>query len=393
MGSAKWLMAQPEEPEGNHWIERAVNTTVVCDTPGCTGRSSLQAYDPATEEARLCKLNIHVHPTDFDDEYGKEPIDLWKVNGYSVKSQCDPMARGCNATAWRPLYSCLREMNVDHLVEPDKGSMVIEGKLDKMVDECPYNGNYLSAVAAVTCLVREIPTIYAARNNVPLKSAAPPLGPDPTIGIKPLVVNAELGCSTPGCSNVTTFYVDPTIAFYGGKCLLDVELTQTDFDSGATETLEFIALKGLGNLSADVQPGRNPCNEEWGYSATGRVSADVNYTIAKGVDVTKDVLKGAIGAVGVLQLEGKISEMVDECGYDGHLLLHAMATVTCTPPANMTAPAAPAEEAAAAGAAPTAGKELPFGTLDEPGIESPGHTLREKLLDMPYNARNAGKDR
>jgi len=372
------VLAQPEVPVGNKWIERAINTTVVCATPGCTGRSSLQAYNPKTEEGRFCRLNIAVHPTDFDDDYDTEPIDLWVVNGYGARSKCDPMARGCNATAARPLYSCLRELDVDHVVDPSKGNMVIEGRLNKMVDECPYNGNFLSAVAVVTCLVRGIPEVYAESHGLPLTSSGGPYSSSDTEALEGFTVETVLACDAPGCKNLTTFYVNPTVAFYGGTCTMDVVLDQTDFDDStySSEFLEYIELKGYGNLSGTVFPGKNPCNEE--YAGMKVAASDRNYTVATGIDVTEAVLKGDVGIVGTLQLEGKISDMVDECAVDGKWLLHASAKVTCSPKPDMSV----AETAAAVEVAKsldTGSSRLPWGSQDQEGLETPGHVLAKKL--------------
>lgn len=376
--SAQWVLAQPEVPVGNKWIERAINTTVVCATPGCTGRSSLQAYNPKTEEGRFCRLNIAVHPTDFDDDYDTEPIDLWVVNGYGARSKCDPMARGCNATAARPLYSCLRELDVDHVVDPSKGNMVIEGRLNKMVDECPYNGNFLSAVAVVTCLVRGIPEVYAESHGLPLTSSGGPYSSSDTEALEGFTVETVLACDSPGCKNLTTFYVNPTVAFYGGTCTMDVVLDQTDFDDStySSEFLEYIELKGYGNLSGTVFPGKNPCNEE--YAGMKVPASDRNYTVATGIDITEAVLKGNVGLVGTLQLEGKISDMVDECAVDGKWLLHVSAKVTCSPKPDMSV----AETAAAVEVAKsldTGSSRLPWGLQDQEGLETPGHVLAKKL--------------
>mmetsp|Transcript_124435 Transcript_124435/g.387426 ORF Transcript_124435/g.387426 Transcript_124435/m.387426 type:complete len:302 (-) Transcript_124435:867-1772(-) len=63
------------------WQERAVNTTLECDTVGCTGVSMMQAFDPAKEEVRHCKLSVFLHPTDFDDQYSGERLTWVRVNG------------------------------------------------------------------------------------------------------------------------------------------------------------------------------------------------------------------------------------------------------------------------------------------------------------------------
>jgi hypothetical protein len=279
------------------------------------------------------------------------------------------MARGCNATASRPLYSCLRELDVDHVVDPSKGSMVVEGRLNKMVDECPYNGNFLSAVAVVTCLVRGIPEVYAASHGVPLTTAGGPYNSAGTEEMKEFTVSAKLMCDAPGCQNETTFYVNPTVAYYGGKCSMDVVLDQTDFDDStySSEFLEYIELKGYGNLSSgSLFPGKNPCNEE--FAGMKVPASHRNYTVATGIDVTQAVLKGNVGLVGTLQIEGKISDMVDECAVDGKWLLHATAEA--------------AEEAAAVQTAAeldSGSHRLPWGRQDQEGIETPGHILAKKL--------------
>ncbi|CAK0911514.1 unnamed protein product, partial [Prorocentrum cordatum] len=47
--------------------------------------------------------------------------------------------------------------------------------------------------------------------------------------------------------------------------MMDVVLDQTDFDDSKykSEFVEYIELKGYGNLSAEFFPGKNPCNEEF----------------------------------------------------------------------------------------------------------------------------------
>jgi len=129
-----------------------VNSTIACAKPGCVANTMLQAFDPNTEIARACRMSVWVHPTDFDNSWGYERIIEWMVNGRLARSTCNPGMRMCNSTS-RPLFTCMHSVPVDHVLDRD-GRLLITGKLGSMVDECPYNGNLLSAVASITCLVR-----------------------------------------------------------------------------------------------------------------------------------------------------------------------------------------------------------------------------------------------
>ncbi|CAE7334939.1 unnamed protein product [Symbiodinium sp. CCMP2456] len=136
------------------WVQRAVNTSLLCKEAGCTATSKLQVFDPRQEEAQLCRLTIEVHPTDYDNLWSKEFVRIWKINEHLATARCDPHALGCNASAWRPLVPCLQDLNVDHLLA-ETGSLLIEGSINKMVDECPYHGYLLNGVAVVTCMARK----------------------------------------------------------------------------------------------------------------------------------------------------------------------------------------------------------------------------------------------
>mmetsp|Transcript_79028 Transcript_79028/g.189824 ORF Transcript_79028/g.189824 Transcript_79028/m.189824 type:complete len:639 (-) Transcript_79028:117-2033(-) len=136
------------------WVQRAVNTSLLCKEAGCTATSKLQVFDPQQEEAQLCRLTIEVHPTDYDNLWSKEFVRIWKINEHLATARCDPHALGCNASAWRPLVPCLQDLNVDHLLA-ETGSLLIEGSINKMVDECPYHGYLLNGMAVVTCMARK----------------------------------------------------------------------------------------------------------------------------------------------------------------------------------------------------------------------------------------------
>lgn len=145
----------PTESSGERypgWQERAVNTSFACEAPGCTARASLQAFDAAKEAARHCRLNVYVHPTDYDDDYSKEVVEFVSANGKVLTRNVNPNARGCNTTTQRPLYPCVNDFHVDAIID-STGTLVVEAKNSLMVDECPYEGHLLSGLAIVTCLV------------------------------------------------------------------------------------------------------------------------------------------------------------------------------------------------------------------------------------------------
>eukprot|EP00913_Durusdinium_trenchii_P035973 g33657.t1 len=116
---------------GDSWVQRAVNTSLLCKEAGCTASSKLTVFDPKKEETQRCRLSIHVHPTDYDNQWGQEFIKLWKVNDHMATAMCLPNALGCNASAWRPLIPCLQDLSVDHLLAESGGSLSIQGSINK----------------------------------------------------------------------------------------------------------------------------------------------------------------------------------------------------------------------------------------------------------------------
>lgn len=330
-GFGREMLPYPDTPrramqDGDAWTERAVNTTVECADIGCTANSTLTAYDASAEQAQNCRLTIGVHPTDFDDDWGREKIDQWTVNGFLVKAMCDPRARGCNASAARPLYTCVNDLGVDHILD-SAGSLSISGTINRLVDECPYNGNLLSAVATVTCLVRPIPP--APTTAAPALQAEAPAQQV----ARTAMANVTLSCSAPGCNASTVLDLDPAIAMLGGQCLMNISVAQTDFDDdlGLPEQLDFLALEGVGNLTLS-QPTQNPCNSE--YAGNPLPEDQRTHMVVTDENVTGALLAMPAGSI---RLTGKISDQVDECASNGKLL-DAVIQVRCTLP----------EEAAAA---------------------------------------------
>uniref|UniRef100_A0A7S1SAN3 Uncharacterized protein n=1 Tax=Alexandrium catenella TaxID=2925 RepID=A0A7S1SAN3_ALECA len=321
LGSAKRLV---REEYGDLWVERSVNTTIKCPTRGCMGRSMLQAFDPSTEEATNCHLNVLVFPTDFDNRHSRENIEFWRVNGFVVQSECSVGESGC--TARRPLVSCLRDFSVDDLIDGN-GAMLLEGKLNGMVDECPYEGNLLSSVAQVTCLVRQKADM---RPSPPTPAPPPELSDEAQEILKTCrLYSTPLRCREPGCTAETALTVNPTMAYFGGTFTMNITFVITDFDqSESEEQIDFVSLEGRGTLAEKVTPNRNqcPCN-------TGLLDASVSretFRVVQEVDVTKEVLKAK-----PLKVMAKISELVDECASNGYLL-DGIVEVACTPPDNFT---------------------------------------------------------
>lgn len=324
------------------WQEKSVNTTITCATPGCNAWSALQLYDPNVEEARLCKVSVDVHPTDYDDDWSREHIAYWSFNKYIITRQCNPRARGCNSTADRPLYPCVNSFPVDSLMAKTPGKVVIEGQNTPMVDECPYNGNLLSAVAMGTCMVRKLTTTTTTT------AAAAAL-----FTIAGLHGSQSMMCNTPGCAASMIVRVSPALALNGGKCLMDVSIAQTDFDDdlGEPEKVEWLMLEGT-NLTTKMEkdsrapevnkkkaasqfgPGKNPCTMR--YMNQTLTEADEKFLAIKSYDVTKLITQTR--PLGALHVSAKISPHVDECGYKGNLL-YAEATIKCTPPKKYAAKA------------------------------------------------------
>eukprot|EP00930_Biecheleria_cincta_P034990 TRINITY_DN24109_c0_g1_i1.p1 TRINITY_DN24109_c0_g1~~TRINITY_DN24109_c0_g1_i1.p1 ORF type:complete len:526 (-),score=87.55 TRINITY_DN24109_c0_g1_i1:19-1596(-) len=304
---------------GQEWNQRAVNTTVRCKEVACTAKSLLQVFDPQQEEAKFCRLNVEVHPTDYDNEWSHEFIKVWKLNGRVASSHCNLEARGCNASASRPLIPCVQDLEVDHLLAP--GSLVIEGSINKMVDECPYEGYLLSAVATVTCMTRK-------KLAEPLKGQnMTNSGHDDDARRTGTHAKATLQCDKPGCESWTHIQLLPEF-LHNLTCLMNITVQQTDFDetAGVPEEIEFITLgdgHSSSNISTNVKPGRNPCTEEY---TTGKPAKNRTFAVVTNKDITKEVLAQPSG---YLHIGGKISSQVDECA-SNDMLFDGLVEVACT---------------------------------------------------------------
>lgn len=308
------------------WEQRIVNTTISCAEAGCTATASLQAFDGATEKGKDCRLDLHIHPTDFDDQYSGERLSYIMVNGVLASTDCFPMVSGCNASTQRQMFSCLTDMNLDNIIQAD-GSLEVETKISEVVDECPYNGNLLSGVPTVTCLVstkESPPPSLVVAGAAPVQPTSP--GVPPSMALPYVTATVPLRCPERGCTALAD--VELAVALLPVKtCLMDVVLYQTDFDGleGTDELVEFIKL-GSGNtsktLATDVKPGGNPCRQMW-KDGTTRTEAELEFHVLEKEDVTEDALGGTLRVV------AKISDNVDECAHNGYLL-NGYVTVNCT---------------------------------------------------------------
>mmetsp|Transcript_7994 Transcript_7994/g.17822 ORF Transcript_7994/g.17822 Transcript_7994/m.17822 type:complete len:554 (-) Transcript_7994:106-1767(-) len=293
------------------WEQRTRTAKLACPERGCSATATIQAFDSSTEEASLCKLTVGVHATDFDDEYSREYVEYISANGALANTRCDPMASECRDIALieRPLYPCVTDFVIDRIISLD-GSVNISGKISEMVDECPVEGNLFSAVANVTCFVRPRRSMNL---TAPEQVASNLLSGNQT---------ALLTCQERGCSAKTHVVMNYEAIQNASSCLLNVRLYQTDYDNdhGSVETVEWIQVDGTV-VASDMVPGRNPCKEKF---MGIEVPDEPWVNIVKDKDVTDQVRE-----LGYVEVQAKISDMVDECGKDG-FLFYAEANVACT---------------------------------------------------------------
>jgi hypothetical protein len=310
---------QPTEQDGrwyqDGWEERSVNTTLTCNTPGCCNSSMLTLFDAKTEDASHCRLSVFVHPTDYDQNDEREYIEFLKVNEQLVMNNFSPQARGClESTVPEPLYPWVNALDVDKVVDTN-GGVVIHAKNSLYVDECPTrDGNLLSAVAIATCMVRK---------KQSLLEAPPPPAQNQYISSEMLV------CKDPGCTAETTLIATPRDVT-GKKltCTMDIMLFHTDFD-GADEQVEFIEVGGC-TVATNLTNGMNPCNIASSASATTNLTNGSNLVqIEQSIVIISNYDVTALAEnSGMIQVRGKINDMVDDCPYQENLLA-ANVTIRC----------------------------------------------------------------
>lgn len=327
------------------WAERRRSAAIACQAPGCTGSATLEVFN-ASEEHRGCVLSIAIHPTDFGDEFSTEVVEWFSANGRIVSKNCNPKVSGCNPLEAAQLFSCASEVNVDHLLN-GSGTLEVAGKLSPMVDECPVDGNLLSGVVTMRCLVRPRQKV-----DSPLP---PPQWPMPEPPKNETRASATLRCRTPGCEAISEIALTPPAG--NATCWLALRIRQTDFDGevvsadGVEEEVEWVRIDNR-TVRSHSKPGRNPCKEAKNRSLT---QADgVFFSLLQGEDVTEKAMRGPFN------VSVKISDMVDECGSPEGDLLDAIATVTCNtlPPSasvNVTGARRPASGVAGTSGAASAG--------------------------------------
>eukprot|EP00419_Tripos_fusus_P053867 CAMPEP_0172814300 /NCGR_PEP_ID=MMETSP1075-20121228/11162_1 /TAXON_ID=2916 /ORGANISM="Ceratium fusus, Strain PA161109" /LENGTH=563 /DNA_ID=CAMNT_0013654089 /DNA_START=18 /DNA_END=1709 /DNA_ORIENTATION=- len=304
------------------WPTSLHNTTLRCKDPGCIANSSLEVKGKAGEQLEKCRLSIHVHPTDFDDEYSREYVELLSVNGRSMTTRCFPKAHGCNGVNGQELVPCLKDYPLEGLLGPDK-KLSISGRLSPMVDECPFEGHLLNGVVRVDCLVQP-PWLARRRASASPQQWGRVIQPPATNG------TAMLQCKRPGCAANATIHLSKNIG-PNATCKLTLTVNQTDFDGDLKQVEEIEWVKLDGNITLQHKsPGKNPCKHR-----NGTKILRGPYVLLNGTDVTQ------AAADGVIEIAAKISHMVDECGSNG-FLLDAKATVLCTsPPVRVPAPGPP----------------------------------------------------
>eukprot|EP00747_Dinoflagellata_sp_TGD_P165166 gnl/TRDRNA2_/TRDRNA2_186090_c0_seq1.p1 gnl/TRDRNA2_/TRDRNA2_186090_c0~~gnl/TRDRNA2_/TRDRNA2_186090_c0_seq1.p1 ORF type:complete len:543 (-),score=88.16 gnl/TRDRNA2_/TRDRNA2_186090_c0_seq1:508-2136(-) len=301
---------------GDGWQMKTVNKTISCKESGCEADATVDVFDAKTEEGKLCTVNLHVHPTDYDDDHSREHIELVTLNGFIADTTCSPKLKTCNTTEQeRDTFLCLSDYPADQILNKS-GSIKVHSKISTMVDECPYNDNMFSGIISVTCAVKQLSTDleYAQASSV-AKTAK-----------KTVSGHASLSCSKPGCVASTFINIDADELDMENKtCKLTINITQTDFDDTDSEVVEFVAIEekdgSMSNLTTSEKPGKNPCSAK--QKGTPLADNEKIFTIVQEHDVTARAQAGSIF------ISAKLSDMVDECDSDGKLL-DGQAYVECT---------------------------------------------------------------
>merc|ERR1719313_80282 len=320
-----------------YWEERSVNTTLSCKEPGCTATALLKApFDPLMEVTKDCKLSIGFHPTDFDDGANGEEVQWIRVNDHTVSTKCQPQASGCNYSSANTLLPCVDALPVNRQPSwmegiykeyheyqptgllPHSGLLNISAKISDVVDECAYEGNMLSAVSMMTCLVA--PKFM----SLPGQAAPTPLSWSHGFWRREekCAATMPLQCPSRGCAAEISMGMHSDCVKAANNCTLSIKVNQTDFDNseGTREMIEYIKVQGA-EVATDLRPGQNPCKAKW--RGTPLSPSSLTYDALVDYDVTDAVKRGT------LIVEGKISKFVDECASNGYMF-DALATVTCS---------------------------------------------------------------
>eukprot|EP00747_Dinoflagellata_sp_TGD_P059647 gnl/TRDRNA2_/TRDRNA2_151662_c0_seq1.p1 gnl/TRDRNA2_/TRDRNA2_151662_c0~~gnl/TRDRNA2_/TRDRNA2_151662_c0_seq1.p1 ORF type:complete len:567 (+),score=103.73 gnl/TRDRNA2_/TRDRNA2_151662_c0_seq1:218-1702(+) len=127
-------------------------------------------------------------------------------------------------------------------------------------------------------------------------------------------VNTTLVCPKPGCRGSSAVQIFNGLTERAKHCKLSFDVTPTDFEEDhSDEYVDWITVNGA-IVSTQCKPKSHGCSPE--------AQAPLHRCI---MDLPLDHL---ITQSGVLNLEAKISDTVDECPYQGNYL-HAVPMVTC----------------------------------------------------------------
>mmetsp|Transcript_56937 Transcript_56937/g.123215 ORF Transcript_56937/g.123215 Transcript_56937/m.123215 type:complete len:640 (-) Transcript_56937:166-2085(-) len=369
------------------WDLRESNTTLKCGPINCTATALLQVKDPGEEHA-LCRLSIAVHATDFDDEFSSENVEWLSVNGNLVKRFCVPKMSGCNSSdRERILFPCVQDYDVDQLVS-EEGALNIAGKVSPAVDECPVDGNLLSAIVTTKCYVRKRggppPQATAlSRNQAAAQEAMKSLGVtaagefmskmEDDLAMQGLLYNGKVPAEAmqlylKAHNREDVHPEDFDLNGDGFISRLELEVALIGDEANSTTVVNFTraircAVPGcIANLTMRISQQAAPRNcsltiRVWQTDYDGDQNADeeIEFIEVRGATTSMHVKPGknrckAITsnetedtyvalleedvteriAGGILPVAMKISPMVDECGYEG-MLLAGRATLICKP--------------------------------------------------------------
>lgn len=295
------------------------NTTLRCKEPGCTANATINVS--GVDTIARCRLSVWIHPTDFDDEHSREEVEWVTLNGVLANMHCDPMARGCargvNEVAPQQQFTCLQSYDVTELLKKSNGMVQVAAKISKMVDECAIDGNLLSGGVDLACL-RHKPTTTTTTTIVKLVQDQPVATSGSSI----------LRCRKPGCTARAVVFLNNASLDNMTKCYLTVSVRPTDFDKlESEEEVQWIKADEQ-EVQKSCKPKGSPCRLSPNATNYGSVAP---FECISNLDVTNASRDGQV------VVTAKISDMVDECDYNG-FLLYGNVTVRCTPPqtTNMT---------------------------------------------------------
>jgi len=138
----------PESPEFYvGWEDRRFNTSFLkCGEPGCIAEANLDLFSTADEKAELCRMSLLL-------EHHSGSVVWVKANDASVIVDCNPPQSCDSASEKRPVYACLLDLDLQHLVE-QTGTLKLEAKLSEDASAtCSAEGDLLRLHPVVSCFV------------------------------------------------------------------------------------------------------------------------------------------------------------------------------------------------------------------------------------------------